>query len=144
MGKKRIATKGGQNVDRGRVSRSLSKGIKKKTTKATACISSTYNNTMISLTDPDGNVIAWSSSGALGFKGAKKGTPYAAGKIAEVISEKADMAGVKDMDIVLRGVGSGRESAVRVFIGKGYNLLSIEDRTPVPHNGPRPRKPRRV
>lgn len=144
MGKKRIATKGGGSVDKGKMSRTLSRGIKKRTNRAIACVSSTYNNTMITLTDPDGNVIAWSSSGALGFKGAKKGTPYAAGKIAEVISEKADMAGVKDMDIILRGVGSGREAAVRVFIGKGYNLQTIEDRTPVPFNGPKPKKPRRV
>ncbi len=144
MGKKRIVTSGGASADKGKVSRQLSKVVKKKTLKAVVNVNSTYNNTMISISDPDGRVMAWSSSGALGFKGAKKGTPYAAGKIAEVISEKADMAGVKDLDVVLCGVGSGREAAVRVFIGKGYNILSIEDRTPIPFNGPKAKKPRRV
>lgn len=144
MGKKRIVTSGGASVDKGKVSRTLSKSVKKKTLKATVNVNSTYNNTMLSLSDPDGKVMAWSSSGALGFKGAKKGTPYAAGKIAEVISEKAEMSGVKDLDIVICGVGSGRESAIRVFIAKGFNILSIEDRTPVPFNGPKPKKPRRV
>lgn len=144
MGKKRIVTSGGASADKGKVARQLSKSVKKKTLKATVNVNSTYNNTMLSLSDPDGKVMAWSSSGALGFKGAKKGTPYAAGKIAEMISEKADMAGVKDLDIVICGVGSGREAAVRVFISKGFNILSIEDRTPVPFNGPKPKKPRRV
>jgi small subunit ribosomal protein S11 len=86
----------------------------------------------------------WSSSGALGFKGAKKSTPFAALKIGEVLAEKAQLIGLKEIDVVVRGVGSGRESVIRSFAAKGVDILSIKDATPVPHNGPRPRKPRRV
>ncbi len=86
----------------------------------------------------------WSSSGALGFKGAKKGTPFAAAKVGELLGEKASMIGVKDVDVVIKGVGGGRESALRGFITKGIQVSSIKDTTPVPHNGPRPKKTRRV
>ena len=92
----------------------------------------------------DGNAIMSSSSGALGFKGAKKGTPFAAAKIGEVIAEKAQMIGLKEVHVVVRGVGSGRESAIRAFTAKGIEIASIKDRTPVPHNGPRAKKARRV
>jgi len=83
------------------------------------------------------------SAGAIGFKGARKGTPYAAAKVAEVLVEKAKLAGLKSVSIEVKGVGSGRESAIRGFISKGINLTSIQDMTPVPHNGPKPPKPRR-
>jgi small subunit ribosomal protein S11 len=89
-------------------------------------------------------VIIWSSCGALGFKGAKKSTPFAAAKVGELVGEKAKMAGVKDVDVVITGVGSGRESAVRAFISHGIDVNSIEDRTPVPHNGPKAKNPRRI
>lgn len=144
MGKKRIATKGGGGVDRSKVSRSLSKGAKKKISSGILHVQSTYNNTKVLLTDKDGNAAFWSSSGALGFKGAKKGTPFAAGKIGELIAEKAENAGVKDVEVVLNGVGAGREAAVRPFIAKGIDISLIRDVTPVPFNGPRPPKPRRV
>ncbi len=108
------------------------------------CIESTYNNTKLTLTDSKGGTLAWSSSGALGFRGAKKGTPFAATKIGEVLADKAALMGIKEVKVVVKGVGSGREAAIRGFISKGINLTTIQDMTPVPHNGPKPPKPRRT
>lgn len=107
-------------------------------------IESTYNNTKLTLTDPRGGTLAWSSSGSLGFKGAKKGTPFAAAKVGEALADKAAAMGIKEVRVVVKGVGSGRESAIRGFISKGINLSTIADMTPVPHNGPKPPKPRRT
>ncbi len=107
-------------------------------------VESTFNNTKISLTDKKGNVLMWSSSGSLGFRGAKKGTPFAAAKIGETLGQKAFELGLKEIDVIVKGVGSGRESAIRGFITKGFAINSIKDTTPVPHNGPKPKKPRRV
>lgn len=107
-------------------------------------VQSTYNNTKVILTDKDGAAVMWSSCGALGFKGAKKGTPFAAAKVGETLAAKAATIGLKEIDVVVKGVGSGRESAIRGFISKGVNINSIKDATPVPHNGPKPKKPRRV
>jgi len=99
---------------------------------------------MSQIFDEKGNVVGFSSSGALGFQGAKKGTPFAAAKIGELLAEKAQLMGLKSVDAIVRGVGSGRESAIRAFIAKGVEVQSIKDKTPVPHNGPRPKKPRRI
>ncbi len=145
MGKKRIVKKGGGSVDAGLKSRALS-GVssKKKVVAGTLHVQATYNNTKVLLSDKNGNALAWSSSGALGFKGAKKGTPFAAAKIGELIGEKAAMMGVQEVNVIIRGVGSGRESAVRAFSSKGIDISAIVDKTPVPHNGPKPKKPRRV
>ncbi|MEI6490153.1 MAG: 30S ribosomal protein S11 [bacterium] len=107
-------------------------------------IQSTFNNTKIVLADPKGNTLTWATSGSLGFKGAKKGTPFAAAKIAEVLADKAIAMGMKEVAVVVKGVGSGRESAIRTFISKGINIAAIKDATPVPHNGCKPKKPRRV
>jgi small subunit ribosomal protein S11 len=107
-------------------------------------VQSTYNNTKLIVTDKKGNVLVWSSSGHMGFKGAKKGTPFAAAKVGEELAVKAQALGVKEIDVVVKGVGSGRESAIRGFVSKGIVLNSIIDETPVPHNGPKPKKPRRV
>ncbi len=107
-------------------------------------VQSTYNNTKVALSDKDGQIVMWSSSGALGFKGAKKGTPFAAAKVGETLAMKAANLGLKEIDVVVKGVGSGRESAIRGFISKGVNINTIKDATPVPHNGPKPKKPRRV
>lgn len=107
-------------------------------------VQSTYNNTIITVADTKGAVIAWSSAGSLGFKGPKKATPYAASKTVETLMEKVKRAGLRDIDIFVKGVGSGRESAVRAFAAHGLNIISIKDTTPVPHNGCRPRKVRRV
>lgn len=107
-------------------------------------VQSTYNNTKLIVTDGDGNALLWSSAGSLGFKGAKKGTPFAAAKVAELLADKAAALGMSEVDVVVRGVGSGRESSIRAFSSKGITISSIKDITPVPHNGPKPKKPRRV
>lgn len=123
-----------------------SKSANKKKTMASGIlyVESTFNNTKVSLTDEKGNTVMWSSSGSLGFRGAKKGTPFAAAKIGETLGQKAFDLGLKEIDVVVKGVGSGRESAIRGFITKGFTINSIKDTTPVPHNGPKPKKPRRV
>lgn len=144
MGKKRIVKTQGQKVDKSLRDRAVARVPKKKLVTGVFHVQSTFNNTKALLTDLDGNAIMSSSSGALGFKGAKKGTPFAAAKIGEVLAEKAQMIGLKEVHVVVRGVGSGRESAIRAFTAKGVDVLSIKDRTPVPHNGPRPKKARRV
>lgn len=141
MGKKRIVKTGG---DDNAVKQSKSAASKKKLDSGVLYVQSTYNNTKLLLTDTKGNAVAWSTSGSLGFKGAKKGTPFAAAKIGEVISGKALTLGVKEVSVVVNGVGSGRESAIRSFMSKGIVITSIRDMTPVPHNGPKPPKPRRV
>lgn len=144
MGKKRIVKTEGTRVDKSLRDRAVAKTPKKKLVTGVLHIQSTFNNTKAILTDLEGNAVISSSSGALGFKGAKKATPFAAAKIGEVLAEKATMIGLKEVHIVVKGVGSGRESAVRSFLAKGIDVLSIKDRTPVPFNGPRPKKPRRV
>lgn len=144
MGKKRIVKKAGGSVDQGLKARSLSRVPKKKIVHGVLNIQSTYNNTIVSLTDTEGKVLMWSTSGSLGFSGAKKGTPFAAAKIGELLAEKAQLMGLKSVDAIVKGVGSGRESAIRAFIAKGVEIQSIKDKTPVPHNGPRAKKPRRI
>jgi small subunit ribosomal protein S11 len=144
MGKKRIVKKNSSGVDSALKARSLAKVIKKKIVEGTLYVESSYNNTRLSLADRFGNILAWSSSGSLGFKGAKKGTPFAASKIGELIGEKAQQVGLKEVAVIVKGVGSGRESAIRGFSTFGVEIVSIIDKTPVPHNGPKPRKPRHV
>lgn len=109
-----------------------------------AYVKATYNNTIITLTDQSGNVLSWSSAGINGFKGPKKATPYAASVIVRDAVEKVKMYGLKDVNVFVKGVGMGRESAVRAFNANGLNVLAIKDVTPIPHNGCRKRKPRRV
>ena len=121
-----------------------SKTPKKKVISGVLHIDATFNNTKVLFADKGGNTLFWSSSGSLGFKGAKKGTPFAASKVGEVIGSKASILGVKDADVVVRGVGSGREPAIRAFMAYGIEITSIKDATPVPHNGPKAKKPRRV
>jgi len=144
MGKKRIIRKSGGAVDQGLKSRSLARVAKKNIASGTLHVHATYNNTKVLLADKEGNTLAWSSSGALGFSGAKKGTPFAAAKVGELVGDKANIIGLKEVDVIIRGVGAGRESALRAFSGKGIEVTRIADETPVPHNGPRPPKPRRV
>jgi small subunit ribosomal protein S11 len=144
MGKKRIVKKNSSGVDSALKARSLAKVMKKKIVEGTLYVESSYNNTRLSLSDKSGNILAWSSSGSLGFKGAKKGTPFAASKIGELIGEKAQQAGLKEVSVIVKGVGSGRESAIRGFSTFGVDIVSIIDKTPVPHNGPKARKPRHV
>lgn len=107
-------------------------------------ISASFNNTLVTITDAKGNTIAWSSSGAVGFKGARKSTPFAATTAVEAVSKKAQAAGIRDVEIYVKGPGSGRDAAIRALRGSGFNIKAIADVTPIPHNGPRPRKRRRV
>jgi small subunit ribosomal protein S11 len=144
MGKKRVVKKTGGSVDAGLKSRALARVAKKNIIAGTLFIQATFNNTKVLLADKNGNTVAWSSSGALGFVGAKKGTPFAAAKVGELVGDKAVIIGIKEVDVVVRGVGAGRESALRAFAGKGIDITRIADDTPIPHNGPRAPKPRRV
>jgi small subunit ribosomal protein S11 len=121
-----------------------SKREKKNVHVGSAHIQATFNNTIVSITDQNGNVIAWSSSGSLGFKGSRKGTPYAAQMAAESAAKKAMDFGMKQLDVFVKGPGAGRESAIRALQGAGLDINLIKDVTPVPHNGCRPPKRRRV
>ncbi len=120
------------------------KKIKKQILKGMASIKCTYNNTIVNISDLNGAVLGWSSSGLLGFKGAKKATPYAATQVIANVSEKVKKYGVQELEIYVKGVGSGREAAIRALANNGFNLILIKDETPIPHNGCRPKKPRRV
>jgi small subunit ribosomal protein S11 len=142
MGKKRIVKTEGEN-EGAKTAPEVRSG-KRKVESGILYVQSTYNNTKLILTDKKGGALMWSSSGALGFKGAKKGTPFAAAKVGETLAVKAQELGVKEIDVVVKGVGSGRESGIRGFISKGINISKITDATPVPFNGPKPKKPRRV
>ena len=143
MGKKRVAKQDG-GADEGKGDVVAVRSLKRTITSAVLFVESSYNNTRVTLSDQKGNVLMWSSSGSLGFKGAKKGTPFAASKVGELMAEKAAGFGIKEVRVALRGVGAGREAALRSFIAKGIGLISISDVTPIPHNGPRPPRPRRV
>ena len=143
MGKKRITKKSGGSDVAG-TSRALNRIPKRKLASGKLNILATFNNTLLTLTDPKGNAVMAASSGALGFKGSRKSTPFAAAKVGEIIGEKAQQMGMKDAEVIVRGVGAGRESALRAFAGKGIGITSITDMTPVPFNGPRPKKARRV
>lgn len=117
---------------------------KKNIVVGSAHIQATFNNTIVSITDQIGNVVAWSSSGSLGFKGSRKGTPYAAQMAAEAAAKKAMDFGMKQLDVFVKGPGAGRESAIRALQAAGLDINLIKDVTPVPHNGCRPPKRRRV
>lgn len=116
----------------------------KKVDQGRAYVNASYNNTTITITDVTGNVLAWASAGSLGFSGPKKATPFASSKVVAAIAEKIQATGPKDLQIIVKGIGSGRDSAIRSLINHGFNILSIKDATPIPHNGPRPPKVRRV
>jgi len=123
-------------VREAKVSHKIARGI--------AHIQATYNNTIISISDDKGNVIAWSSAGSLGFSGSKKSTPFAAARVADTVVEKVRKAGIQEITVMVKGVGSGRDSAIRALTNKGLNVVFVKDVTPMPHNGPRPKKVRRV
>lgn len=145
MGKKRIITKTEETKieESKKPSAVFSKSIK-RFPSGNVYINATYNNTIITVTDSKGNVLVWSSAGNVGFKGTKKSTPYAASKVGEFVGEKLKKSEIGDLTIYLKGVGSGRESAIRALAGRGLNIVGIKDVTPIPHNGPKPPKPRRV
>jgi len=121
-----------------------SKIPKKKIISGTLHVEATFNNTKVILSDKEGNTLFWTSAGSLGFKGAKKGTPFAASKAGAVIGEKAKNLGIKEVDVKVKGVGSGREPTIRAFMAYDIEISGVKDVTPVPHNGPKPKKPRRV
>jgi|SRR5680860_116139 len=141
-----------QKLEKNRVARAKKKLIKKKKKKTArvvkvgrAYIQATYNNTMITLADNNGDVIAWASAGVAGFRGAKKATPYAAQIITKIAVQKAkEEYGLQEVSVFVSGVGTGREAAIRALNANGLDVSSIKDTTPVPHNGCRPKKPRRV
>jgi small subunit ribosomal protein S11 len=117
---------------------------KKFVTHGQAHINATYNNTIVTLSDPTGNVLGWASAGMVGFRGPKKATPYAAGIVVRTVAEKVKDVGLKSVDVFIKGIGSGREAAVRALTANGIAVQAIKDITPTPHNGCRPRKIRRV
>ena len=122
----------------------VKKRERKNITSGVAHVNASFNNTMITITDAQGNAISWSSAGALGFKGSRKSTPYAAQVAAEDAAKKAAEHGMRTLEVEVRGPGSGRESALRALQAAGFLITSIRDVTPIPHNGCRPRKRRRV
>lgn len=146
MGKKRIITQGDTNTEAGSqaVVSASKKGAKKQIINGVAHISVSYNNTLVTITDSKGEVVSWSSAGSLGFKGTKKSTPYAANLVARDCLEKAKKYNLTNLKIVVKGIGPGRESAIRGLANTGINITSIMDATPVAHNGVKPPKPRRV
>lgn len=141
-----------QKLEKNKQARAKKKLIKKKKKKTArivrvgrAYIQATYNNTMITLTDTNGDVISWASAGLAGFKGAKKATPYAAQIITKIATQKAkEEYGLQEVSVFVSGVGTGREAAIRALNANGLEVSAIKDVTPVPHNGCRPKKPRRV
>ncbi len=148
MGKKRVIKKTGteasEKAKKASTAKKKAKAKRKAVTEGRVYISATYNNTVVNLTDKNGEVLGWSSAGSLGFKGTKKATPYAASEATNSIVEKMEKMGIKEIDVFVKGVGSGRSSALRVLAGTNFVINSIKDVTPIPHNGCRPRKPRRV
>jgi len=120
------------------------KKLKRQILKGRANIKCTYNNTIVTISDLNGAVLGWSTSGHMGFKGAKKSTPYAATQVVADLTEKVKKYGVNELEVFVKGVGSGREAAIRALANNGFTLIAIKDVTPVPHNGCRPRRPRRI
>jgi len=150
MGKKRIIQKTEEELlkEREKIEVATKKEIimeaSKKIKEAKVYISSSYNNTIITLTDLEGNVLTWASAGSIGFKGTKKATPFAASKVAEVLFLAAKKLGIEKVQVLVKGIGSGRDSAIRSLAVRGLDITSIKDITPIPHNGCRPPKVRRV
>lgn len=151
MGKKHVITKTEEELikEGEKIEETLKKESpvitpSKKIDEGKVYINSSYNNTIITLTDSRGNVFGWVSAGSIGFKGTKKATPFAASKVAEAISQIAKKIGVKKISVLVKGIGSGRESAIRSLAARGFDIIAIKDETPIPHNGCRPPKVRRV
>lgn len=151
MGKKKVAQKtqeetikDAESVEATAVAKGGKQVAKYRCEKGNVYIQATYNNTIITVTDEKGNVVSWMSAGSLGFSGPKKATPFAAAKVAEAVVEKTQKSGPFEVKVFVKGVGSGRDSAVRTLAAKGLNVISIKDMTPIPHNGPKPKKVRRV
>lgn len=151
MGKKKVAQNEnketalvGKDKAESAVVKTSVKSTAKKVDTGNAYIKVSYNNTLISVTDERGNLLAWSSAGTLGFSGPKKATPFAASKVVAALAEKLKKIGPANLHIMVNGIGGGRDSSIRSFANQGFNILSIHDVTPIPHNGPKPPKVRRV
>ncbi len=150
MGKKQVTTQSGDAAikEAAAVEATVAKAAGAKKSRRVQAgkvfVNATYNNTVVTVTDEKGNVIAWASAGSLGFSGPKKATPFASSKVIAAIAEKIQNTGPQDVAVIVKGIGSGRDSAIRSLINHGFNVTSIKDATPVPHNGPRPVKVRRV
>lgn len=151
MGKKKIVKKRGDEALLERERRAASpEGVgapayaTRKVEAGRVYINSSFNNTIVTVTDRSGNVLAWATAGGLGFSGPQKATPFAASKVIAAVAEKLKKTGLSTVDVIIRGVGSGRDSALRSLGTQGFNVVSIRDVTPIPHNGPRSPKPRRV
>lgn len=146
MGKKKVIQKSGDTKEGAdqKVASVSSKTGAKKIDSGFVYVNASYNNTVITVTDLAGNVVAWSSAGSLGFNGPKKATPFAASKVASTVIEKIKKSGPFSVSIIVKGIGSGRDSAIRTFATQGFAISSVKDATPIPHNGPRPAKVRRV
>jgi small subunit ribosomal protein S11 len=150
MGKKHVATQNNEDLlkERDAVEAKAKKEytvkIPSRSRQGKVNISSSYNNTIVSLADEGGNVLCWKSAGSIGFKGTKKGTPFAASKVAEAVAEIVKKLGIEKVAIFVKGIGSGRDSAIRSLAARGIDIASIKDITPIPHNGCKPRKVRRV
>ncbi len=150
MGKKQIKTETPEQAEKASqivetaAAKASSGSQQKKIQKGRVYIKATYNNTIVSVTDDRGNLVAWSTAGSLGFAGPKKATPFAASKIVSTVTEKLKKSGPTDVAVFVNGFGGGRDSAIRSFINQGFNVVSITDVTPQPHNGVRAPKPRRI
>ncbi|MBU0546613.1 30S ribosomal protein S11 [Patescibacteria group bacterium] len=149
MGKKHVATTTKEELlkESDKIKSKLQKEVQKTFSvngEGRVYIYSSYNNTILTLTDRQGRVLHWVTAGSIGFKGTKKGTPFAASKAAEAMSAAAEKMKIKKLEIIIKGIGTGREAAVRSMAARDFDLISITDVTPVPHNGCRPPKPRRV
>ncbi|PIY90770.1 MAG: 30S ribosomal protein S11 [Candidatus Nealsonbacteria bacterium CG_4_10_14_0_8_um_filter_35_10] len=150
MGKKHIVQKTKEELikEREKIEAASKKeikiGVPQKIKEGKIYIASSYNNTIMTLTDSSGNTLTWASAGNIGFKGTKKGTPFAASKVAEVMAQRAQKLGVERVEVYIKGIGSGRESAIRSLANRGLDIIAIADITPIPHNGCRPPKVRRV
>jgi len=150
MGKKRVITKTKEELlkEREKVEAAVKKEIKlkapQKVKEGRIYIYSSYNNTILTLTDNQGKVLYWTSAGRIGFKGTKKGTPFAASRVAEAMAQAAYKLKVKKIKVLIKGIGSGRNSAIKSLAARDLDIVSVKDVTPIPHNGCRPKKPRRV
>jgi small subunit ribosomal protein S11 len=150
MGKKKIGTQTGEeainqaSAVEGAVAAASAKNASKKIERGNVYVKASYNNTIISVTDEKGNLVAWSTAGSLGFRGPKKATPFAASKVVAALTEKLRKAGLQKVSVYLNGIGGGRDSSVRSFVNQGFDVLAIHDVTPIPHNGPKPKKVRRI
>ena len=152
MGKKKVIKKTEEEVlkETDKMETAVAKAATDKKTSSKSIengrvyVSATYNNTLVSVTDDKGNIIAWSSAGSMGFSGPKKATPFAASKVVAAVGEKLKKIGLSNVSVIVKGVGGGRDSAIRSLTNQGFNIISIKDVTPIPHNGPRPPKRRRI